>query len=281
MLRLALRSGGVLDRFGYVDPSDGGRVKLGTFSSYYSKSFANGDTLKVDGFIGRSLFDLYSNFTYFLNDPVHGDAFQQHDSRLQEGANLQYAHPHKILGVAASFTSGINFHDNQINVGLYPREGRVPTDVTTRANAHVTNEAGYAQESLSFWNGRVVLGGGLRYDEFRYNVEDRVNTDASGLRYSGRWQGKGSAAFTPVKNIPLTLHANYGRGINSIDARGVVQHPEARGCRAYPRSDSQTGPRLASSRKSNAKNGQHLCSSMIHSAILVGERPSTGTVVPQ
>lgn len=223
---LDLVTAGLLDRFGYVDPSDGGRVKLGTFSSYYSKSFANGDTLKVDGFIGRSLFDLYSNFTYFLNDPLHGDAFQQHDSRLQEGTNLQYAHPHKIRGVAASFTSGVNFHDNQINVGLYPRDGRVPTGVTTRAHAHVTNEAGYAQETLSFWNGRLILGGGLRYDEFRYNVQDRVNPDASGLQYGGRWQGKGSAAFTPVKNVPFTLHANYGRGINSIDARGVVQRPD-------------------------------------------------------
>ena len=79
---------------------------------------------------------------------------------LQEGANAQYSHAHRIGGVAGSFTSGINFHDNEINVGLYPREGRVPTGVTTRANAHVTNEAGYAQEMLSFWNGRVILGGG-------------------------------------------------------------------------------------------------------------------------
>src|SRR5258708_1823039 len=43
---------------------------------------------------------------------------------------------------------------------------------TTRANVHVTNEAGYVQETLSFWNGRLILGGGLRYDEFRYGVED-------------------------------------------------------------------------------------------------------------
>src|ERR1700736_1582753 len=98
---LDLVAAGLLDRFGYVDPSDGGRVKLGTFSSYYSKSFNNGDTFKVDGFIGRSLFDLYSNFTYFLKDPVHGDAFQQHDSRLQEGSNAQYAHPHKVGSIAA------------------------------------------------------------------------------------------------------------------------------------------------------------------------------------
>lgn len=223
---LDLVTAGLLDRLGYVDPFDGGLVKLGTFSSYYSKSFANGDAVKVDGFLGRSLFDLYSNFTYFRNDPVHGDAFQQHDSRLQEGANVQYAHPHKIGGIAASFMSGINFHDNEINVGLYSREGRVPTGVTTRANAHVTNEAAYAQETLSLWNGRLVLGGGLRYDEFRYSVQDRVNPDDSGLQYAGRWQGKGSAAFAPARSVPLTFTLNYGRGINSIDARGVVQRPD-------------------------------------------------------
>ena len=92
------RSGerGLLDRFGYIDPTDGGRVKLGTVSAYYSKTFDNGDTFKADGFVGRSLFDLYSNFTFFLNDPVHGDAFQQHDSRLQQGLNAQYTHPHKM-----------------------------------------------------------------------------------------------------------------------------------------------------------------------------------------
>ena len=63
----------MLDRFGYVDPTDGGRVNLGTAAAYFSKTWTNGDTFKADGFLSRSLFDLYSNFTFFLNDPVHGD----------------------------------------------------------------------------------------------------------------------------------------------------------------------------------------------------------------
>ncbi len=217
---------GGLDRFGYVDPTDGGRVKLGTVAASYTKAFSNGDTWKVDGFVGRSLFDLYSNFTFFLRDPVHGDAFQQHDSRLQEGGNARYAHAHRIGGATAVLTAGINVRDDQINVGLYPREGRTPTGVTTRANAQVSNEAGYAQETLSFWRGRLLAGAGIRFDEFRYQVEDRVSPEASGAQGAGRWQGKGNLAFVPAAQIPLTLHLNYGRGINSIDARGVVQHPE-------------------------------------------------------
>ena len=223
---LNLVDAGVLDRFGYIDPTDGGRVKLGTFATYYSKNFNGGDTFKLDGFLGRSLFDLYSNFTYFLNDPVHGDAFQQHDSRLQEGLNAQYMHAHHLGSAAAVFTAGANFHDNQINIGLYPRDGRVPTGVTTRANAHVTNGASYAQESVSFLNNRLIMRAGLRFDEFRYDVADKVSPNQSGVQSAGKWQGKGNVAYTPSHSVPLTLYANYGRGINSIDARGVVQRPD-------------------------------------------------------
>ena len=150
---------------------------------------------------------------------MNGDAFQQHDSRLQEGVNAQYIHLQKLGGATATFTAGTNFHDNQINVGLYPRIGRDPLGATTRANAHVTNEAGYGQETLSFWNGRLILGAGLRYDEFRYNVLDRVTPENGGLQYAGRWQGKGNVAFSPIQHVPLTFTLNYGRGINSIDAR--------------------------------------------------------------
>jgi hypothetical protein len=222
---LDLVSAGLLDRFGYIDPGDGGRVKLGTASAYFSKALHNGDTFKVDGFLSRSLFDLYSDFTFFLNDPQRGDAFQQHDSRLQQGLNAQYTHAHHLGSVAALLTTGANFHDNEINVGLYPTVNRVPTGVTTRADAHVTNGAGYAQESLSLLHNRLLVGGGVRYDEFRFDVADKVHPELGGVQSAGRWQGKGNVAFTPSQSVPLTFHLNYGRGINSIDARGVVQMP--------------------------------------------------------
>lgn len=223
-LPLDLVAAGTLDRFGFLDDSLGGRVKLGTVSAYFSRNLRNGATFKADGFASRSLFDLFSNFTYFLVDPVNGDAFQQHDSRLEQGANTQYMKPQG--GARAMFTAGGNLHASQINVGLYPRIERVPTGVTTRAKAHVTNAAGYGQESVTFWNGRLLLTGGLRFDEFRYDVLDRVEAAISGVYGAGRWQGKGAVAFTPTQRVPVTLHLNYGRGINSVDARGVVQRPE-------------------------------------------------------
>jgi len=56
---LDLVDAGKLPRFGFIDPSDGGRAKLGTVSTYYSKTFNNGDALKLDGFVGRSLFEFH------------------------------------------------------------------------------------------------------------------------------------------------------------------------------------------------------------------------------
>jgi hypothetical protein len=222
---LDLVSAGLLNRFAYIDPTDGGRVWLGTASAYFSKEWNHGDTLKLDGYLSRSLLDLYSNFIFYLNDPIRGDAFQQHDSRLQQGFNMQYTHPHHLGAATAVLVGGANFHASEIDVGLYPREGRDPTGVTTRADVNVTNGAGYVQETLSLLHDRLIVGAGVRFDEFRFGVADLVNPLHGGLQWAGRWQGKGNLAFTPSHAVPFTLHMNYGRGINSVDARGVVEMP--------------------------------------------------------
>ena len=206
---------GRLDRFGNIDPTNGGRVRSGTGGAYYS-----GNGLKLDVFASRSLFDLYSNFTFFLADPDRGDGIQQHDSRLIEGANAQYVRTHKLFGAQWLLTTGGNFHDNQINIGLYPRAGRVPLGVTTRDHVRVTNGAGYVQESVSLLSGRLQMGAGLRVDEFRFRVTG-LGTESRAIA-----QPKANLAFTPSSRIPVTLYANYGRGISTADARAVLVYPD-------------------------------------------------------
>ena len=96
-------------------------------------------------------------------------------------------HPHSFGVALCRATAGANFHDNQINVGLYPREGRVPTGVTTRADAHVTNGAGYAQETFSLFHGRLIAG--------RRNPLRRVPLRRRGPRESRRERRAGGRAL--------------------------------------------------------------------------------------
>ncbi len=247
---------GRLDRFGFIDPDNGGRVRSGTLGAYYRKEGSKGNIFKLDGFVSRSLFDLFSNFTFFLTDEEFGDEIQQHDSRLQEGVNAQYLHPYQLFGQQALFTAGGNFHDNQINVGLYPSIGRnpvraaitrsnlndcggssnpdvpglpgdsgTPCFLLTDARAHVTNAAGYVQQGIDLFRGRVHLEGGLRYDYFRFRVDDIAQPTFSGVRGGARLQPKATISYTPSDRVPATLYFNYGRGIASQDARGVVRNP--------------------------------------------------------
>ena len=93
----------------------------------------------------------------------------------------------------------------------------------------MANFAGYAQEAIDLLNGRLHLEGGLRWDYFRFNVRNGVNETPTskeffaGVESAARLQPKISAAYTVSDRVPLTFYVNYGRGINSQDARGVVR----------------------------------------------------------
>jgi hypothetical protein len=229
-----------LDRFGFIDPENGGRVRTALFSAYYRKEGNTGDVFKLDGFVSRSLFDLYSNFTFFLTDENFGDEIQQHDSRLQQGVNAQYLRPVSFGKVQSLLTIGANFQASQINVGLYPSIGRAPNRkfisqdninnpdiLVTDARAKVNNVAGYIQQAFDFFNGRLHIDGGVRVDYFNFKVEDRLDPTGTGSQGATRFQPKLNLAFTPSEKFPMSLYFNYGRGISSQDARGVVRSPDA------------------------------------------------------
>src|SRR5262249_749320 len=161
------------------------RVRSGVLSAYYRQNLADGSVFKLDGFMGRSLFDLWSNFTFFLTDEAFGDEIQQHDSRLQEGVNTQYLKPYTIAGQRALLNVGMNYDDNQINVGLYPSVDRSPSRkfisadnqanpgiLLTSARARVSNVAGYVQQGIDLFGGHLHLEGGIRFDYFHFKVDD-------------------------------------------------------------------------------------------------------------
>ena len=213
---------GKLNLFGFIDPTDGGISTSGTITGYYSKERPNGDRIYVNGMVNRVLFDLFSNFTFFLNNPEDGDGFGQHDSRLQQALNASYNKPHQIFGGLGNLIGGVNFLGNQINLGLYNRIGRLPTDQVTSSNVRIDNPGYYIQENLTLAKGKIQLGGGLRYDDYTFHASNRIDlTDKLRVR-GGLWQPKASFAFTPWLGKPLTFHANYGRAVTSTGARAFL-----------------------------------------------------------
>jgi outer membrane receptor protein involved in Fe transport len=121
------------------------------------------------------------------------------------------------------FIAGGNVHATQANVGLYKEKDRVPFLTTTKADAHITNTAGYVQQGIYLFGDRLHMDVGVRFDYFKFSVEDKINPQFSGHDGQGRFQPKVNLAYTPSKRLSTTFYLNYGRGINSQDARGVAR----------------------------------------------------------
>ncbi len=216
---------GNLDRFGNIDPNDGNASTSGTFATYYSKSFADGAKFQVDGMANRLLFDLFSNFTFFLDHPDTGDGFLQHDSRLQEAVNAHYQKPHSWGNNFGTLITGANFLGNQINLKLAGRIGRVPTELRTWAQTDIFNTGFFGQENLVLAGGKLRVDLGLRYDTFNFGIQNRIVADPRVARTGGAWQPKAALAYTPFLGKPLTLHLNYGRAVTSTNARALIENP--------------------------------------------------------
>ncbi|MCA1625628.1 MAG: TonB-dependent receptor, partial [Acidobacteria bacterium] len=151
--------------------------------------------------------------------------------------------PYKFFGRQALLTVGGNFHFNQINVGLYPSVSRNPNRkflpqnidnpnvLLTSAHADVNNYAGYIQNGIDFFNGHLRIETGLRWDYFGFDVDgielSDTRTILKGKEGAARFQPKFSVAWSPFEKFPTVFYFNYGRGISSQDARGVVRNPNA------------------------------------------------------
>ncbi|PYQ69452.1 MAG: TonB-dependent receptor, partial [Acidobacteria bacterium] len=78
---------GAIDRLGAIDPTDGGR----TYRYSGSLDWQHGSSHTLTKITAYSLgydLDLFSNFTYYLNDPVHGDQIEQADHRFVAGGKI-------------------------------------------------------------------------------------------------------------------------------------------------------------------------------------------------
>ena len=209
---------GSIDRFGAIDPTDGGDTSRYSLSYEQHHDFAGGRA-KVDVYAIRYKLKLWSNFTYFLDDPVNGDQFEQSDDRTVLGAHPRVEFYNKLAGMDGIFKIGLQARRDNIDpVGLYHTVGRVRIGTTREDKVVETSVGIYAEEALQVTDKfRTVVG--LRNDQYYFDVNSNIpqnsgNVDASIV------SPKLSLIFGPWAKTEYFL--NYGYGFHSNDARGTT-----------------------------------------------------------
>jgi outer membrane receptor protein involved in Fe transport len=210
---------GLIDRFGAIDTSDAGETHRLTLAGEWRKSTRAGLTqVKAYG-IDYGL-DLFSNFTYFLDDPENGDQFEQKDERRVWGASVSQRFLSGWFGRDVESVAGLQGRLDRIPlVGLYHTAQRRRLETIRQDDVTQSSGSAYFQNSIQ-WAPRVRTTAGLRGDLYHFDV--RSNDPAnSGARTASLLSPKLGVVLGPFRNTEV--YANAGWGFHSNDARGSVQ----------------------------------------------------------
>jgi hypothetical protein len=213
-----------LDRYGAVDPTDAGRTHRYTLSGEWRTSGRAGLTVAKAYAIDYGL-DLFSNFTYFLDDPVNGDQFEQKDERTVFGGSVSQRFLGRWFGRDVESVAGVEGRLDRIPVvGLYHTKARERLETIREDDVTQSSGAAYFQTSVQ-WTPRARLTAGLRGDLYRFDVRGGDPANA-GSRSAGLASPKLGLVLGPWSNTEV--YADWGWGFHSNDARGAVQSRDAR-----------------------------------------------------
>jgi hypothetical protein len=208
---------GVLDRFGFIDPTDGGDSRRFSLAMYWLAQLSVGEIHTQLYAVDYGL-DLFSNFTY-ATDAENGDQFEQLDERRVYGGAVSLIRPLDLVGFANDFNVGVQWRRDDIGVvGLYRTTARERTG-TTREDEVVQNSYATYLSLTTSWSEYVRTSIGLRADSFEFQVDSDV-AENSGRESASTVSPKFSLVLGPWRETEFFV--NVGKGFHSNDARGTT-----------------------------------------------------------
>ncbi|MEO5963436.1 MAG: TonB-dependent receptor [Thermomonas sp.] len=205
---------GLISEFGSLDTTVGAEASRYSLSGGWAGKAFGGD-FSADAYAIDSKLDIFSNFTYFLDNPVDGDQFEQVDERQLYGFNLSQQWD---VGRSRWRVGAEGRFDDIGEVALFRTSGRrrlstVRDDIVKEGSigVFVANEFRFNDQ----WRSYV----GVRHDAYDFDIQSSLAANSGSAR-AGRTSYKASLAYKP--GDALELYASAGTGFHSNDARGTT-----------------------------------------------------------
>ena len=209
---------GLIGRFGAIDPTDGGNSSRYSLSGEWRQS-EGGVSRAANFYAIRSRLNLYSNFTFFLNDPVNGDQFEQSEKRLVLGGAASQTWSSRIGDRQMWNTFGLQVRRDRLSpVALYATQARQVLSVTREDRVTTTSAAPYFSNTVA-WTSWFRTIAGMRADFYSFDVSSSQPAN-SGTARDSIVSPRLSMIFGPWAKTEYFLNA--GRGFHSNDARGAT-----------------------------------------------------------
>jgi len=222
---------GLISRYGSIDSDEGGNTARHQLFAQYHLRASETSQFEALAYLANYRFNLFSNFTLYLNDPDLGDEIEQVDRRTFFGGKASYRVVHELGGVRFDTLIGADARNDDIHAELWNTAGRVRLSAVNSSDIHETFIGAYVNEEITpvEWLRADV---GLRADLLSFAVDDQLPPTAgtpptTGVGADHQYSPKASLIVTPIQDerAELDLYANYGHGFHSNDVRGAFANP--------------------------------------------------------
>lgn len=205
---------GLISRFGFIDPDLGGESHRYSLSGNFEIH-----DWQLNLYASSYYMSLINDPTYFLNNPVDGDEFEQEDERRLFGGSLRRAIESELFGLAATHNIGMDLRYDDVNeLNLFNTIGRRRVSSIREDEAQEFSVGVFAETQIKL-SARLRATLGLRADFYDFEV-DALRPANSGSDQDSLWQPNLGLAYRATENLELYL--NYGHGFHSNDVRAAV-----------------------------------------------------------
>ncbi len=212
---------GSIGFYGAIDNTEGGETSRYNANIELHTNLNNGAVIRNQVYYTKNKFRLYSNFTFFKEDPVNGDQIRQSENRNMAGYNGSYQNDYLLGNLKTQTKAGVQVrYDDNNDVELTRTKNR--SFITKEIMLGDINELNigvfWAQKFSVSKN--LDITGGLRADYFTNRYNDKL---ASQLLKSNSTLVSPKLNFNFKVNDNVQLYLYNGRGFHSNDTRVAVQ----------------------------------------------------------
>lgn len=212
---------GTIGFYGAIDNTEGGETSRYNAHVELITTLDNGGVLRNQVYYTKNKFRLYSNFTFYKEDPVNGDQIRQSENRNMAGYNGSYQKDYHTGTVKTQTKIGVQVRYDDVNdIELTRTKNRaIITKEIMFGDVNELNTAAYITQKFSVSN-NLDITGGLRADYFTNKYNDKL---ASQIRTSNSTLLSPKLNFNYRVNDNVQLYLYNGRGFHSNDTRVAVQ----------------------------------------------------------
>ncbi len=212
---------GTISRFGSVDDTEGGNTSRTNFALSHTKIISNKSFLKSNFFFSNYDFELFSNFTFFLDDTINGDQIRQYEQRNIFGLNSTLFQSHSLENADLEMSYGVGLRYDDVNDNELAHTANRKTVIEQFALGEVDEANFYAFVNAEFDFGKWVINPSVRLDAFTFDYQDRLAPTYTSL---SQQKAIVSPQVKVVYNPSPTwqLFVKGGKGFHSNDTRVVV-----------------------------------------------------------